>query len=388
VTDADHEPLLMIPGPVALSPAVLAAMAEPPRSHTSPAFVEVFARVLDNVRAVWGAGADHQPFVVAGSGTLAMEMAATNVIGPGQRALVLQTGVFGDRMADVLARRGAVVRRIEVPVGHAVAPAAVAAAVAEDAPDAVFVTHVDTSTGVRVDLEGIAAAIRAADPRPLLVVDGVCSVGGERLRQADWGLDVVLTASQKALSAPPGLALVVASPRALEARRALVTLPPLTVDFDAWLPVHQAYEAGRPSYFATPATGLVRALDAALAELVAEGIDAVVARHARVAAAVRAGLATLGVAPVPGDPSAVADTLSALWLPEGVGPELVGRVAERGVLIAGGLHPDNRARSFRVGHMGWVGTQPELILRTVRAVGEALGADAEAAVARCRSALG
>lgn len=367
--NADLEPLLMIPGPVALSPAVRAAMAEPPRSHTDPAFVEVFARVLANVRAVCGADTDHQPFVVAGSGTLAMEMAATNVVGPGQRALVLQTGVFGDRMAQILGRRSVAVRRLAAPAGHTISAEAVAEALGSEVPDAVFLTHVDTSTGVRVDLERIARVVRGAGP--LLVVDGVCSVGGERLLQAAWGVDVVLTASQKALSAPPGLALVVASPRALAARRALAVPPPLTVDFEAWLPVHRAYQEGRASYFATPATGLVRALDAALAELVAEGVDAVVERHARVASTVRAGLDALGIRPVPQDGDTVANTLSAVWLPEGVGADLVGRVAERGVLVAGGLHPDLRANSFRIGHMGWVGTQPALLERTLRAVAAA-----------------
>lgn len=374
--------LLMILGPVELSPGVRAASAEPPLGHTAPALIASFGAALRQMRTVWGAGPEHQPFVFAGSGTLAMEVAATNLLDPGQRALVVDTGVFSDRMARILGRRGVEVERLTAAPGATIAPAEVAAAL--QGIDAVFATHVDTSTGVRIDVAGIAAEVRRSGA--LFVVDGVCSVGGEPVAQADWGADVVLTASQKALSVPPGLALLVASPRALEARRRLRVPPPLVLDLLEWLPIHQAYEEGRPSYFATPATGLVRALQAGLDELVAEGPDIAVARHRTAALAMRRAFGVLGLTLVPERPEIAAHTLSALWLPEGVDPSFPGRVAAHGVLVAGGLHPDIRARYFRVGHLGWVTSQPALLAQTVRAVGLALrevghDCDVEGAVA-------
>lgn len=360
--------LLMIPGPVELSPAVKAANAEPPRGHTSPELITSFGSALRNLRTVWGASDDHQPFVFAGSGTLAMEVAATNLLDPGDRALVVDTGYFSDRMAQILVRRGVEVVRLSAPPGGTVSPSAVAGAL--DGVRAVFATHVDTSTGVRIDAEGIAAEVRRSNA--LLVLDGVCSVGGEGCAQAAWGADVVLTASQKALSLPPGLALLVVSQRALEARLRLRTPPPLVLDLAEWLPIHRAYEEGRPSYFATPATGLVRTLEVGLDEIVTAGIDAAVARHRQVGEAMRRAWAALGLRTVPERPELAANTLSALWLPDGVDATFPARVAAHGVTIAGGLHPQIRTRYFRVGHLGWVTTQPALLARTVRAVGSAL----------------
>ncbi|MEZ4240193.1 MAG: hypothetical protein R3F59_29375 [Myxococcota bacterium] len=209
-------------------------------------------------------------------------------------------------------------------------------------------------------------------------------MGGEALQQAAWGLDVVLTASQKALSAPPGLALLVASPRALAARRALAAPPPLTVDFEAWRPVHQAYAEGRAAYFATPATSLVHALDAALGELVDDGVAEVAARHARAAAGMRAGLAAIGIRPVA--EGCAADTLTAAWLPEGA-DGLVGAIAARGVAVAGGLHPALRATTFRVGHMGYLTSRRDQLERGLRAVAEAAGRDPDAAAEALHDAL-
>ncbi len=300
-------PLLMIPGPIALSPEVLAASSAAPPSHTDPAFIEIFGRALRAMREVWRAPEGAVPLVVAGGGTLAMEVAVTNLVDPGQQALVIDTGVFSDRMAQILERRGAVVRRCRAPVGEAISPGALREALSRRAVHAVFLTQVDTSTGVRIDVPALAAIARGAGA--LVVVDGVCSVAAEVLDQDASGVDVVLTASQKAIGAPPGLALLVVSPRALAARRALLVPPPLSMDLASWIPIMEAYEAGRPSYFATPATGLVVALEVALRQLLQQGMPAIWARHARVASEVRAGLEILGMRRVPAS-SAVSASLS------------------------------------------------------------------------------
>jgi alanine-glyoxylate transaminase/serine-glyoxylate transaminase/serine-pyruvate transaminase len=361
--------LLMIPGPIELSPAVKEAASVAPPSHLAPAFLEAFGRSLEAMRAVWRAPEGAQPFVLAGSGTLAMEMAVANLLDPGQRALVVDTGYFSDRMARMLERRGVDARRVSAEPGETVPVEVVAASLARRPVDAVFVTHVDTSTGVRADAPGIAAVAR--EHGALVVVDGVCATAGEALDQAADGVDVYLTASQKAIGAPPGLALLVASPRALEARARLVVPPPMAIDFHEWIPIMAAYEARRPSYFATPATSLVLALDVALRELLADGMDEVFARHARVGAWMRDAWAKLGLELVPA-PGAAANTLSAIRYPAGVDATLPARVAARGVAVAGGLHPKIKAEYFRVGHMGWVTTQPALLERTVQAVADAL----------------
>jgi alanine-glyoxylate transaminase/serine-glyoxylate transaminase/serine-pyruvate transaminase len=354
--------MLLIPGPVELSPRVRAALATPPPSHNDPAFVRTFGDALRAMRAVWKVGPDFQPFVVPGSGTTAMDMVAANLVAPGDAVLVVDTGYFSDRMAKILERRGARVRRVRAEPGDT-------PVVTLEGERAVFATHVDTSTGVRLDVRALAERVRPTGA--LLVVDGVCALAGEACDQEAWGVDVVLTASQKALSLPPGLGLWMASPRALEARRR-VPAPPLAWDVDEWLPIHRAYEEGRPSYFATPATGLVAALGIGLAELVEEGVDAVVARHADAGARMRRAWSALGLSLVPKGPEITANTLSALWYPEGVDQALVGRVAARGVAVAGGLHPEIRSRYFRVGHLGWVTSAPDALAVGVRAIGEAL----------------
>src|SRR3954471_2440832 len=146
--------LLMIPGPVELSPGVLAAASASPPGHTSPRLIEAFGRSIERMREVWLSGSASQPFILAGSGTLAMEVAAANLIEPGDRALVVSTGYFSERMAEILRRYGAEVTEVAAPAGEAPSPGQVREALAEGGSfKALFATHVDTSTGVRIDPE-------------------------------------------------------------------------------------------------------------------------------------------------------------------------------------------------------------------------------------------
>jgi alanine-glyoxylate transaminase/serine-glyoxylate transaminase/serine-pyruvate transaminase len=372
---------LMIPGPVPVAPEVAARCAQAP-SHVAPAFVATFQQVLHDQLTVWGADASHHPFVVPGGGTVAMEAAATNLVECGDRVVVVVTGVFGHRMAEMLRRRGADVVCVTAEVGEVPRMDEVREALQPGAV-ALFATHVDTSTGVRVDPEALAQL--AMQHGALSVFDGVCATAAERFHQADWGADVYLTASQKALSVPPGLALWVMSDRALQRRRALTQPPPMSLDALEWLPVMEAYRGGRGAYFSTPATGLVGGLAVSMGSMVSEGMPAVVARQLRCARALRRAWSELGLRLVAAEGHA-AHTLSALHYPEGVGDELLGAIAQRGVSVAGGLHPMLKGRSLRVGHMGWVLTQEPVLVDTVRAIGEALvsvghDCDPDAAVA-------
>lgn len=362
----------MIPGPVELSPAVLAAVASPPPSHVSPRLIEAFGSSLERMRRVWQADAASQPFILAGSGTLAMEVAAANLIEPGDRVLVVVSGYFSDRMAEILRRHGAEVVEATAPVGDAPSPDAVREILANGRFKALFATHVDTSTGVRVNPEPFCRLAREAGV--LAVFDGVCATAGERFEMAAWGADLYFTASQKAIGLPPGLALMVAGERALAARAdRKAAPPPLYLDWQSWLPIHRAYEEGRPSYFATPATTLVLALETGLGEILADGIAARVEAHARAADTMRAAWSALGLRLVPRTHAVTGNTLSVLYLPEGVdGAALLLKIMARGVVAAGGLHPAVRTTSFRIGHMGYTVTRPDYLERAVDAVGGAL----------------
>ncbi len=369
-----NDPLLMIPGPIEISDAVFEATSIRPPSHVAPGFKAAFRRSLTAMRTVWKADASAHPFVVAGGGTLAMESAATNLLDCGQTALVVNTGYFGDRMAEMLRRRGVEVLQVGAPVGHAVDPDEVERALKGElgnAPAAVFATHVDTSTGVRVDPEPIARLAR--EHGVISVFDGVCATAAERFEMAAWGADVYLTASQKAIGLPPGLALWVASPRALEARAALKADPPMTLDWQVWKPVLDAYEREDNAYFSTPPTTLIPALDVGLAELLGEGMEPVFERHQRAADKLRAGFEALGLKRVAEDHPA--NTLTALYWPKGTDASALPRIKAHGAIVAGGLHPAIKARYFRVGHMGVVTTDDALLERTLRAIGGGLGCD-------------
>lgn len=362
--------LLMIPGPIEVEPEVLAALAAKPESHVSPAFIERFGRCLERLRELFRAP-EGQPFVVAGSGTLAMELAAVNLIEPGDRVLVVNSGYFSDRYVRLLERCGAQVEQVSAPVGHVPALDEVAAALDRQPVKLLVATHVDTSTGVRVPAQELARLARERDV--LSLFDGVCATAGERFEQGAWGADVYLTASQKAVGVPPGLALVMVGPRALavcQARRG--PLPSLYLDWLEWLPIMQAYEARRPAYFATPPVNLISALAVSLDKLLGEGMEGVWARHARIAGAFRAAWQALGLRLVPISDELAANTLSAVYYSDGVDASLVGRIRDEGVIVAGGLHPEIRERYFRVGHMGAV--RPNDLLATVGAVERALHA--------------
>jgi alanine-glyoxylate transaminase/serine-glyoxylate transaminase/serine-pyruvate transaminase len=310
-----------------------------------------------------------QPFVVSGSGTLAMEMAVANLIEEGDRALVVSTGYFSDRMAALLERHGAQVTRVEAMLGDAPGADALAQAMEGGDYKLVTVTHVDTSTGVRAPIQALLA--EANRRGALTVVDGVCATGGETFHQEEWGADVYLTASQKAIGVPPGLALLMVSQRALNAWRARRTpVRSMYLDFAEWLPIHEAYEAGRAAYFATPPVNLIAALDVSLGQILAEGMEARFARHARMARAFRSAWQALALEMVPRTEALAANTLSALYLPGGVDSSLAQHIRAEGVVIAGGLHPEIKARSFRVGHMNAVNSAD--VLGAVGAIERAL----------------
>jgi alanine-glyoxylate transaminase/serine-glyoxylate transaminase/serine-pyruvate transaminase len=345
--------LLMIPGPIEFTPDVMRAMGMPTTSHVDADFIEIFGQTLEDLRKVFLSPAG-QPFVVPGSGTLAMDMAAANVIERGDHALVVNSGYFSDRFARVLERYGAVVTHVHPrAVGDAPALGEVEAALQTIKPKVMTVTHVDTSTAVATNVKDLAALGRKYGT--LVIVDGVCATAGEEMRQDAWGIDIALTASQKAIGVPPGLAIVVAGPRAMETFRARTSpVGSFYADWTEWLPIMQSYEGRKPSYFATPAVNLVWALNVSLKGILSEGMDTRFARHRKLSEAFKAGMSALGLKQLPVKPELLATTLSGVYYPQGVDKGVLKYIDEAGVIVAGGLHPAIRDQYFRVGHMGAV----------------------------------
>ena len=344
-------PRLMIPGPIEFTDEVMAEMAKPTPSHVDPSFIEIFGQALEDLRSVFLAGPDHQPFILAGSGTLAMDSAVANLVEPGDRVLVVDTGYFSQRMADIVRRYGGDVTLLSAAPGETILPHQLEEAMRQDAYDLVTITHVDTSTGVLTDVKGLTAV--AKDQGALVIVDGVCAAAGEEMRQEDWDVDVYLTASQKAIGTPPGLGLLVASPQALA--KWMGRSQPVGSyysDWGYWLPIMEAYEARKASYFATPAVNLVMALAVSLRQILDEGMDAVFARHVRLSNAVKAGIGAMGLGQVPTDMAHAAHTLTCPRYPEGVDASFLKFVREEGAILAGGLHPAIKTQYFRIGHMG------------------------------------
>ncbi|MGQ9600952.1 MAG: pyridoxal-phosphate-dependent aminotransferase family protein [Anaerolineae bacterium] len=361
--------LLMIPGPIEFTPEVLRAMGMPTTSHVAPNFIEVFGQALERLRQVFLCPSG-QPFIVAGSGTLAMDIAAANLIEPGDKALVVDTGYFSERFTAILERYGATVTPIRAPaVGDAPSLEDVEAELKKGGHKLMTVTHVDTSTAVRADVKALAALGRKYGV--LVVVDGVCAVAGEEMRQDEWGIDLALTASQKAIGTPPGLALVVAGPRAMDAfRKRKTPVGSYYADWTNWLPIMEAYEARRPSYFGTPAVNLIWALNVSLGQILEEGMETRFARHRKLDKAFKAAIRALGLKQVPVSPDKEATTLTAPYYPDGVDGTVLKRISEAGVILAGGLHPAIKDRYFRVGHMGAVSASD--ILTTVGAIEKGL----------------
>jgi alanine-glyoxylate transaminase/serine-glyoxylate transaminase/serine-pyruvate transaminase len=345
--------LLMIPGPIEFTPEVLRAMGMATTSHVAPDFVEVFGQALERLRDVFLCPSG-QPFVAAGSGTLAMDMPAANLVEPGDKALVVNTGYFSDRFAAVLERYGADVTQVHPPaIGDVPSLEDVEAALKGGSYKLMTITHVDTSTGVGTDVKSLATLGR--EYGTLVMVDGVCAVAAEAMYQEEWGIDVALTASQKAIGVPPGLALVVAGPKAMDAfRKRAAPVGSYYSDWNEWLPIMEAYEARRPSYFGTPAVNLVWALNVSLGQILDEGMEARFSRHRRLSEAFKAAITALGMKQVPVSPQVTATTLTVPYYPQGVDAALLGHVKEAGAILAGGLYPPIKTKYFRIGHMGAV----------------------------------
>ncbi|MDP3359129.1 MAG: alanine--glyoxylate aminotransferase family protein [Lutibacter sp.] len=361
--------LLMIPGPIEFEPKVLQALGAPTTSHVAPNFIESFGNCIALMRKVWQTSTG-QPFVVAGTGTFAMDMAAANLIEPNDHVLVISTGYFGERFAEISKRYGANVTILASDAGNVVSLEDIEKEIASKKYKLITITHVDTSTGVLVDPKPIIELAKKYDT--LSILDGVCSVAGEEIQQEAWGIDVVLTASQKAIGVPPGLALLVVSQKAMEVfKNRKKPVGNYYADFNNWLPIMQAYENRQPSYFGTPPVNLIAALEVSLQQIVAEGMENRFSRHQKIASAFREAMIALGLKLLPVHKSLSANTLTAVYFPENItGSAFLGHIGKNDVILAGGLLPSHKTLYFRVGHMGSVNNND--IIAVIAAIESAL----------------
>jgi len=360
------ETLTMIPGPTPVHPRILAALARPTVSHVAPVFVKDFRDALDAFRGLCQSSSG-QPFIVSGGGTLAMEMALVNVVAPGEKILVISHGYFGDRYADLAGSFGIQCDVLHSEWGRAVPPEELARKLAENKYAAVTITHVDTSTGTASPVEDYVRLLQGRDE--LVILDGVCATGGIDQPFDRWGIDVLLTAPQKAIGAPPGLALCLFSKRAIARRLSRASIPAYYADIKRWLPVME--DPGR--YYSTPCVNEIVALSEALRIVHEEGLPARFARHHRIALAMRAGLQALGFE-IFTHAASRADTLSVVLLPKGVADAALRKeTAARGVVLAGALGPI-AGKAFRLGHMGNIGVgEAAAVLETIEESLRALG---------------
>lgn len=345
--------LLMIPGPIEFESEVLQRMSAPTPSHVDPEFISVFANSLALLKEVCQCPSG-QAFIIAGTGTLAMDMAAANLVENGDEVLVVSTGYFGLRYAEIFKRYGAEVDILEAETGNIVPVKDIEQQLKSKEYKLLAFTHVDTSTAVLNDAKKISSLCKKYNVMSIL--DGVCSVGGEEIKQEEWGIDVVVTASQKAIGVPPGLAIIVASQEAIKTfEKRNNPVANYYCDWTNWLPIMKAYENKQVSYFGTPPVNLIMALEISLKLIVKEGLENRFERHRRSGKAMRAAIRALGLETMPKNEQIAANTLSAPLYPDYIdAATFLQAVNNEGIILAGGLLANLKNKYFRIGHMGSV----------------------------------
>ncbi|KXN65092.1 aminotransferase [Conidiobolus coronatus NRRL 28638] len=367
--------LCMIPGPIEFHENVLDAVSTHATSHVDPRFINVFGETLENLREVFAAK-NAQPVVISGSGTLGWDIVASNLAQEGDNVLVLTTGYFGDRFTECFQAYKANPTQLKATPGDRPTLEQIEKALSEKEYKILTVTHVDTSTGVVSDVKAITELVRRVSPNTLVVVDAVCAAVAEELYFDEWDVDVLLTASQKAIGVPPGLSILVISQRALGVYESRTTpVANYYASLAKWLPIMKAYEARKPSYFATPAVQLIYGLNVALKQIIKTGPKAIFEAHKKAAVDFRAHVEGLGLKLVPVNHEVAANAMTAVWFPEGItAADFVPHLFGKGVVVAGGLLADIGPKYFRVGHMGLSVVEPErgYVEKTKQVVAEGL----------------
>src|SRR5262245_1511793 len=335
---------LFTPGPTPVPPEVLEAMSRPIIHHRSSDFRTILERTLARLHEIYRTDGD--VLVYTASGTGGMESAISNLTRPGDRVVVVSAGHFGERWIDMARNFGCEIDAVAYEWGESPSPEDLASRLEElGGAKVVLTTHSETSTGVVADVQGLAGV--AKDAGALVVVDAVSSLGAVPLETDAWGLDAVISGSQKALMTPPGLATVSISADAWEA----VEHGGASRYYFDWIQTRDRQEQVDPAF--TPAVSIVVGLDVALGLLLEEGLDAAFERHARLGRACRAGVKAMGLELFSPDDDRSA-VVTAINAPDGIdSSELVQTLRDRqGIVLAPGQGP-LKGKIFRIGHIGY-----------------------------------
>lgn len=341
--------LLMTPGPTMIPPSVLQKLSKQIIHHRTKEFGSIFAEYVENLKYVFQTKND--VFTFASSGTGAMESAIANMFSAGDKVIVASIGNFGDRFAKIADAFGLEVDKISYEWGKAIDPQMIEDKLKDDKEDkikAVIVTHNETSTGVSNDIKTLAGIVSKTNK--LFIVDAISSVGGLDIQTDNWGIDVVIGSSQKALMAPPGLAFVSVSDKAWEAHKNS-KLPKFYWDYSAY---RKYYEQPAPDSPYTPAVALILAQNESLSLIKEEGLKNVFARHKKLAFATQAGVEALGLELLP-DKAVSSYIITAIKAPEGIDIENVRKVMNNkyDIMVTGGQQ-HLKGKILRIGHCGYV----------------------------------
>lgn len=319
-------------------------MTRQPMGHRSDEFRVYIQRIVTRLLPLFGASIPPMLFTTSGTGGL--EASIINTVKPGQKVLAVRAGMFGDRFAEIARTFGADVYDLNLPWGQAVDPDELRKHLRSAGPfHAVLLTHNESSTGVLHPIEELARIIHK-ESNALILVDAVSSVGATPMRMDDWGIDVVVTASQKALMSPPGIAVIAAGRRAFEVA-AVSGSRRFFLDFHR---MKAAIEDGTTTY--TPAISVILGMDAALSLIEKEGLENVYRRHSNIVRKCRRGLTDAGLECFVND-SIASPTITSVLLPMDHPATLVRKQleTEHGVLLSQG-RGDWKERMLRIGHMG------------------------------------
>ncbi|GIW53741.1 MAG: class V aminotransferase [Nitrospiraceae bacterium] len=336
---------LLAPGPTPVPPEVLLAMARPIIHHRAPEFAQVFAEVREDLK--WLFQTRNDVLILASSGTGGMEGAVSNFLSPGDKALCVNAGKFGERWVKLCKTFGAQVAEIKVEWGRAVDPQAVADALKKDPSiKAVYVQASETSTGVAHDVKTLAEIVKSYEGT-ILVVDAITALGVFDIKTDVWGIDVVITGSQKALMLPPGLAFVSVSEKAWQ----LAEKAKNGAFYFNFKKERDSQSKNQTAY--TPAVSLIFGLQEVLKMLKAEGLEAVFARQAALAQAMREGIKAAGLSLFPKE--SPSDAVTAVSAPEGVDGQAIYKNlrVHYGITAAGG-QDHLKGKIFRLSHMGYM----------------------------------
>lgn len=336
---------LLAPGPTPVPPEVLLAMAKPVIHHRAPEFAQLFGEVREDLK--WLFQTANDVLMLASSGTGGMEGAVANFLSPGDKALVINGGKFGERWGKICKTFGVQVAEIKVEWGRAVEPRAVADALKKDPSiKGVYVQASETSTGVAHDVRAIADVVRNYD-ETILVVDAITALGVFDIKTDAWGLDVVVTGSQKALMLPPGLAFVSVSEKAWR----LADKAKNGAFYFDFKKERASQTKNQTAY--TPAVSMILGLQEVLRIFKADGLDAVFGRQTQLAHAMREGAKAAGLSLLAKD--SPSDALTAIVAPEGVDGQAIYKNlrVQYGITAAGG-QDHLKGKIFRVSHMGYM----------------------------------